>query len=39
LGVGADMNMQTDKTSVAIKTVTAVDIKQILQMIRTAAPC
>src|SRR5262249_59494662 len=32
-GDGADMNVQTDKTSVASTTATAVDIKRILQMI------
>src|SRR5882724_3858999 len=32
-GDGADMNMQTDKTSVASNTAKAVDIKRILQMI------
>src|SRR4051812_41938932 len=32
-GEGAGMNMQTDKTSMAVSTATSVDIKRILQMI------
>ena len=33
MGNGADMNMQTDKTSVAATTAAVADIKRILQMI------